>query len=103
MLGQYFQTLNSLEYIANQFTQSLFGDQTLFDLPEIIESIQLADVLKVGRSLSKKKRSVSFICSQMSDIEVEMTNGKVVKLLNFVIECIQCYPKITSFMVFLRR
>ena len=40
MLGQYFQTLNSLEYIANQFTQSLFGDQTLFDLPEIIESIQ---------------------------------------------------------------
>ncbi len=25
MLGQYFQTLNSLEYIANQFTQSLFG------------------------------------------------------------------------------
>ena len=44
MLGQYFQTLNSLEYIANQFTQSLFGDQTLFDLPEIIESIQLADV-----------------------------------------------------------
>lgn len=54
MLGQYFQTLNSLEYIANQFTQSLFGDQTLFDLPEIIESIQLADVLKVGRSFIKE-------------------------------------------------
>lgn len=55
MLGQYFQTLNSLEYIANQFTQSLFGDQTLFDLPEIIESIQLADVLKVGRSFIKEE------------------------------------------------
>lgn len=25
MLGQYFQSLNSIEYIANQFTQSLFG------------------------------------------------------------------------------
>ncbi|EMF0110077.1 insulinase family protein [Enterococcus hirae] len=60
MLGQYFQTLNSLEYIANQFTQSLFGDQTLFDLPEIIESIQLADVLKVGRSFIKEKAFSEF-------------------------------------------
>ena len=60
MLVQYFQTLNSLEYIANQFTQSLFGDQTLFDLPEIIESIQLADVLKVGRSFIKEEAFSEF-------------------------------------------
>lgn len=60
MLGQYFQTLNSLEYIANQFTQSLFGDQTLFDLPEIIGSIQLADVLKVGRSFIKEEAFSEF-------------------------------------------
>ncbi|EOS7991574.1 insulinase family protein [Enterococcus hirae] len=60
MLGQYFQTLNSLEYIAKQFTQSLFGDQTLFDLPEIIESIQLADVLKVGRSFIKEEAFSEF-------------------------------------------
>ena len=60
MLGQYFQTLNSLEYIANQFTQSLFGDQTLFDLPEIIESIQLADVLKVGSSFIKEEAFSEF-------------------------------------------
>lgn len=60
MLGQYFQTLNSLEYIANQFTQILFGDQTLFDLPEIIESIQLADVLKVGRSFIKEEAFSEF-------------------------------------------
>lgn len=48
MLGKYFQSLNSIEYIANQFTQSLYGAYTLFDLPEVIESIQLADVLAVG-------------------------------------------------------
>lgn len=48
MLGKYFQSLNSIEYIANQFTQSLYGAYTLFDLPEAIESIQLADVLAVG-------------------------------------------------------
>lgn len=50
MLGQYFQSLNSIEYIANQFTQSLFGEQTLFDLPQIIDFIQLEDVLQVGRT-----------------------------------------------------
>lgn len=51
MLGQYFQSLNSIEYIANQFTQSLFGDRTLFDLPEIIDSIQMKDVLAAGKHL----------------------------------------------------
>ena len=40
--------------------QSLFGDQTLFDLPEIIESIQLADVLKVGRSFIKEEAFSEF-------------------------------------------
>ncbi|BDP74948.1 peptidase M16 [Enterococcus faecium] len=50
MLGQYFQSLNSIEYIANQFTQSLFGDRTLFDLPEIIDSIQMKDVLAAGEA-----------------------------------------------------
>ncbi|MGO3779309.1 MAG: EF-P 5-aminopentanol modification-associated protein YfmH [Enterococcus viikkiensis] len=49
MLGKYFQSLNSLEYVANQFTQSLFGDWTLFDMPEIIQEIELADVLAAGK------------------------------------------------------
>jgi predicted Zn-dependent peptidase len=60
MLGQYFQSLNSIEYIANQFTQSLFGDQTLFDFPSIIESIELADVLKAGRSFIKEEALSEF-------------------------------------------
>ncbi|MGM0126267.1 M16 family peptidase [Enterococcus sp. AZ194] len=50
MLGKYFQSLNSLEYIANQFTQSLFGDTTLFDMPEVIQSIELSDVVNVANS-----------------------------------------------------
>ncbi|MGM9904144.1 insulinase family protein [Enterococcus hirae] len=60
MLGQYFQSLNSIEYIANQFTQSLFGDQTLFDLPEIIESIHLEDVINVGRSFIQEEAFSEF-------------------------------------------
>ncbi|MBZ3641914.1 insulinase family protein [Enterococcus casseliflavus] len=55
MLGKYFQSLNSLEFIANQFTQSLFGETTLFDLPEVIQSITLEDVQQAARSFIDPK------------------------------------------------
>ena len=60
MLGQYFQSLNSIEYIANQFTQSLFGDRTLFDLPEIIDSIQMKDVLAAGEAFLSEEAFSEF-------------------------------------------
>ena len=55
MLGKYFQSLNSLEYIANQFTQDLFGEWTLFDLPKIIESVTLEDVKNAGNHLIREE------------------------------------------------
>lgn len=60
MLGQYFQSLNSIEYIANQFTQSLFGDRTLFDLPEIIDSIQMKEVLAAGEAFISEEAFSEF-------------------------------------------
>lgn len=60
MLGKYFQSLNSLEYIANQFTQDLFEDLTLFDLPEIIQSIELTDCLRAGEQFIKKENFSRF-------------------------------------------
>lgn len=51
MIGKYFQSLNSLEYIANQFSQSLYGETTLFDTPEVIESVQLSDVKNLAQTL----------------------------------------------------
>ena len=60
MLGQYFQSLNSIEYIANQFTQSLFGDRTLFDLPEIIDSIQMKDVMAAGEAFISEEAFSEF-------------------------------------------
>jgi predicted Zn-dependent peptidase len=55
MLGKYFQSLNSLEYIANQFTQELYDDVTLFDLPEVIQAIQLKDIFAAGKVFLKPK------------------------------------------------
>ncbi|MGX7263588.1 EF-P 5-aminopentanol modification-associated protein YfmH [Enterococcus crotali] len=54
MIGKYFQSLNSLEYIANQFSQSLYDETTLFDTPEVIESIQLADVKELAQRFINK-------------------------------------------------
>ncbi|MBM6613385.1 insulinase family protein [Desemzia sp. RIT804] len=48
MIGQHLQSLNSLEYIANQYSQELFGEATLFDMVPIIESIQLEDIKEVA-------------------------------------------------------
>ena len=55
MLGKYFQSLNSLEFIANQFTQDLFGELTLFDIPELIQTITLADVRQAGATFIQKE------------------------------------------------
>ncbi|OJG27743.1 M16 family peptidase [Enterococcus caccae] len=54
MIGKYFQSLNSLEYIANQFSQSLYGETTLFDTPEVIESVQLSDVKNLAQVFINK-------------------------------------------------
>lgn len=60
-LGKALQSLNSLEYIANQFSQSLYGDITLFDLPEIIREVTLADILSVAKSFVSTKSMSTFV------------------------------------------
>ncbi|GAA3010638.1 EF-P 5-aminopentanol modification-associated protein YfmH [Tetragenococcus solitarius] len=68
MLGKYFQSLNSLEYIANQFTQELFGKYTLFDLPEIIRSIRLQDCLDAGQKLLQKEAIAKFCLKPKKEV-----------------------------------
>ncbi len=60
MLGKYLQSLNSLEYIANQFSQMQFGEATLFDMAEVIESIELADVRGVIAHFIKEEAMSNF-------------------------------------------
>ncbi|SJZ61734.1 Predicted Zn-dependent peptidase [Pilibacter termitis] len=67
MLGKYFQSLNSLEFIANQFSQSLFGEITLFDLPEVIEELTLADVEKYGKAFLNPEYFTSFVILPRGD------------------------------------
>jgi predicted Zn-dependent peptidase len=60
MLGEYFSSLNSLEYIANQFATEIYGDVNFFDLPEIIESLSLVDVERAVDAFLTEKRAVEF-------------------------------------------
>lgn len=55
MIGKYFQSLNSLEYIANQFSQSLFGELTLFDMLAVIDELQLSDIKAAAKAFVNKE------------------------------------------------
>lgn len=50
MVGKHLKSLDSLEYIANQFSGMKFGDTTLFDLVNVINSIELEDIKKVQKT-----------------------------------------------------
>lgn len=71
MLGKFFQSLNSLEFIANQFTQDLYETVTLFDIPEIIQQIELADILKAGHSFIRKEGFSRFDVILQQDLAKE--------------------------------
>lgn len=49
ILGKFWQSFNSLEYIANQYAGDDFGTASLFDLPEIMAQIQLTDLQQVAQ------------------------------------------------------
>lgn len=60
MIGQHLQSLNSLEYIAHQYSQDLFGEATLFDMVPIIESIQLEDIKEVAADFMVEEHMSTF-------------------------------------------
>ena len=49
MYGDFIRSLNSLEFTASHFVTQLTDEQTIFDFPEIIQSVTLEDVFEVGR------------------------------------------------------
>ena len=60
MFGDFLHGLNSLDYIATQFNPIETGEN-LFDLPKILQSISLQDVVKVGRDFVNACDMTDFI------------------------------------------
>ena len=59
-IGQELQSLNSLEYIANQYSQPIYGEATLFDVVPIIESITLDEIKEAAEEFMIEDHMTTF-------------------------------------------
>ena len=59
MFGEFFSSMNSLEFIATQYDAFEQGE-TIFDLPKILQEITLEDVLDAGHHLIDEGNIVDF-------------------------------------------
>jgi len=58
--GQFLSALNSVEFIANRFTEYAFNGLTLFDVVETLEDLQVADTRMVAKDYFKEDRLTVF-------------------------------------------
>lgn len=59
-IGFYLRALNSIEFIANQFTRYAFNDMNLFDAVPVIEELTVADVQQAFASLQGESQQTVF-------------------------------------------
>ncbi|WP_407372500.1 EF-P 5-aminopentanol modification-associated protein YfmH [Carnobacterium sp.] len=69
-IGQELQSLNSLEYIANQYSQPIYGKATLFDVVPIIESITLDEIKKAAEEFMVEDHMTTFHILPKGDKDV---------------------------------
>lgn len=60
IIGGFISALNSLEYIANQFTKYHFQNASLFDILNVAKSITLEDVIETLSYLQEEKSYTTF-------------------------------------------
>ena len=60
-LGDYYKSLNSLDYIANQFSSNIYGDINFFDLPEILSGLTLEKISRHAEKFVANMQTVDFI------------------------------------------
>src|SRR5690606_21003765 len=59
-IGFFLRALNSLEYIANQFTRYKFNDMNLFDCVPVIEKMTHEDVKKAFETIQGESQQTVF-------------------------------------------
>ncbi|MEY8189460.1 M16 family metallopeptidase [Peribacillus simplex] len=55
-IGSFLRSLNSPEYIANQFTRYAFNDMNLFDVVSVLEKLTIEDIREVAEDLISDQR-----------------------------------------------
>ena len=84
MFGEFFSSMNSLEFIATQYDPMDRGE-TIFDFPKILQEITLEDVLEAGHRLIDNGDLVDFtIFSSLNKARtLERRGGKYEKKNNW--------------------
>lgn len=59
-IGFFLRALNSMEFIANQFTRYKFNEMNLFDAVPVIEKLTIDDVLKAFQSVQGESQQTIF-------------------------------------------
>ncbi|KXG10616.1 putative zinc protease AlbF [Anoxybacillus sp. P3H1B] len=55
-IGAFLRSLNSPEYIANQFTRYAFHEMSLFEVVPVLESLTIHDIMKVANECFHQKQ-----------------------------------------------
>ncbi|MGM9957316.1 MAG: EF-P 5-aminopentanol modification-associated protein YfmH [Peribacillus sp.] len=55
-IGSFLRSLNSPEYIANQFTRYAFNEMKLFDVVAVLEKLKMEDIEQVAKDLISVER-----------------------------------------------
>ncbi|MGG4264883.1 EF-P 5-aminopentanol modification-associated protein YfmH [Peribacillus simplex] len=55
-IGSFLRSLNSPEYIANQFTRYAFNDMNLFDVVSVLEKLTIEDIREIAQDLISDER-----------------------------------------------
>lgn len=60
-IGFFLRALNSIEFIANQFTRYSFNDMNLFDAVPVLETITVADLEEAFKTIQGESQQTAFI------------------------------------------
>ncbi|WP_342525802.1 pitrilysin family protein [Chryseomicrobium sp. FSL W7-1435] len=60
-IGLFMRSLNSIEYIANQFTRYRFNDMELFQVLPVVETLTLEDLQRAYEQLQNTARHTQFV------------------------------------------
>lgn len=59
-IGQFLRSLNSLEFMANQFTRYAFNEMDLFEVVPTLENLTVADLQEAFKSISGEEQQTVF-------------------------------------------
>lgn len=67
LLGDYYKSLNSIEFIANQFSSNLFENVTFFDFPVILSSLTIEGIAAYSDRFIKEMCETEFTLMPKQD------------------------------------